>query len=884
MKKMNYFLMQPIEFFSQFKFLWLLLLSSFLSTPLWSQTLVWEENFDGGTINEDVWTFDFGDGCERGICGWGNSELQYYTSRPENARIENGNLVIEAKQEDFQGKEFTSARLKTEGRLHFTYGTLEARIKMPNLQNGLWPAFWLLGTTGAWPENGEIDIMEMGSNAAIQAGLTNKKVGAAVHWSYNGSQADYGKDHDSPVNLNDDYHIYKMEWTPQFIKVYIDNIEFFEFDISDIAANSLEEFHIPHFILLNLAVGGTYTGILSSAGITAPMPGKMLVDYVKLYQNSGSELYVGSEHAESGNFGVYTENTAVNNALTYGDDADLFIWNNLTPITASPYEGSEVLAFRASAGQWYGMGIATDYKNMSNFYEGALKLHMKTTATETFKVGISTGHGDSWVDFVNGGEQYGLVRDGNWHEVSIPFSAFYNLDLNSVKQMFMLTGGPYGNDMEIFIDNIYYSGGGISNLSPQVNITSPANNSVFDAGSPITINASASDTDGSINVVEFFANGTKLGETTSSPYTYTWHNAAVGSYSLTAKATDNDNASTTSSAVSITVENAASTDFSVPGIIEAEDFSAMHGVDTEPTTDVGGGENVGWIDNGDWMEYPINVATAGTYTVDLRVASLSGGGTLQIQSGGTSLASVNIDATGGWQNWVTLSTNVNLAAGNQTLRLYAVNGGYNLNWVEFTADGGAPSNGCNFTASTGDYSAEVSDDINDPTITFTPLRSGVGATTAILYYGTSANGSLPGYPVTPNVPYQINAPQNQTVYFYYTYSVPEGGERNTASNRHSFEVGNCSTSSFVFSEGKRDIKKQVSAEASILYPNPTDGWAVVSETLQGGEVTVLNETGKVAFKTLLSSTRLDISHLPKGIYIVSITKEGKTINKRVIKE
>src|SRR5690606_38941093 len=128
----------------------------------------------------------------------------------------------------------------------------------------------------------------------------------------------------------------------------------------------------------------------------------------------------------------YTENTPVNNALTFGTNADLYIWNNLTPISTTPYEGSEALAFRASAGQWFGMGIANEYRNMSNFYEGELRFHMKTTSTEMFKVGVSTGHGDSWVDFVNGGEQYGLVRDGNWHEVAIPFSAFHNLDLYSV--------------------------------------------------------------------------------------------------------------------------------------------------------------------------------------------------------------------------------------------------------------------------------------------------------------------------------------------------------------------------------------------------------------------------------------------------------------------
>ena len=149
-----------------------------------SQTLVWQEEFNTGTsLSNDLWTYDFGDGCERGNCGWGNAELEYYTSRPENVRIENGNLVIEARSENFGSRAFTSGRVKTEGRVHFKYGTLEARIKIPNLANGLWPAFWTLGTIGGgWPSIGEIDVMEMGNQSARLAGIINKQVTFANHW------------------------------------------------------------------------------------------------------------------------------------------------------------------------------------------------------------------------------------------------------------------------------------------------------------------------------------------------------------------------------------------------------------------------------------------------------------------------------------------------------------------------------------------------------------------------------------------------------------------------------------------------------------------------------------------------------------------------------
>lgn len=420
-----------------------------------AQTLVWEDNFNGPSIDGEKWIYDVGDGCQIGLCGWGNNELQYYTSRPENARIENGSLVIEARRENFGSRGFTSARLKTEGRMHFKYGTLEARIKVPDLRNGLWPAYWMLGTTGNWPARGEIDLLEMGSAAAIAANMTNRRVGAAVHWDYQGSQADFGQDFNSGSDLNGGFHTYRLTWDPQFVRVSIDGQQFFEFAISNIEGASLHEFHAPYFLLLNLAVGGNYTGIPSAGGITAPLPGRMEIDYIRLYQNPGSSLYTGA-NPPSGKFGVFTERSDMNARLNYNGDANLYLWNNLTPIAASPFEGSQLMAFRANAGAWYGLGVATDYKNMSRFAPGKLKFHMRTTTPSIFKIGISTSFGDSWIDFVNGGQQYGLVRDGQWHEVSIPFSAFHDLDLHAVKQMFMLVSDPPGSNVEVFIDNVYY--------------------------------------------------------------------------------------------------------------------------------------------------------------------------------------------------------------------------------------------------------------------------------------------------------------------------------------------------------------------------------------------------------------------------------------------
>lgn len=423
-----------------------------------AQSPVWEENFDGPDIDGGKWTYDVGNGCQLGLCGWGNGELQYYTSRAENARIENGALVIEARREAFDGSAFTSARLKTEGRMHFRYGTLEARIRTPQVGNGLWPAYWMLGVAGVWPARGEIDLMEAGSAAAIAEGVAERRVGAAVHWDYNGSQADYGDDFTASADLGGSWHVYRMTWDPQFIRVSIDGQQYFEFAISDVEGGSLHEFHQQQFLLLNLAVGGSYTGVTSAEGVTAPLPGRMEVDYIRLYQDDpGSELYVGSdEAAPAGTFGVYSERGGLAGQLDFGDGANLYLWNNLSPISGTPYEGSQLMAFRAEAGQWYGLGIENGYRDMGHYAGGTLRLRMRTTTTTPFRIGINTSFGDSWIAFAEGGEQYGLVRDGQWHEVAIPFDAFHDLDLHAVKQMFMLAADPPGEAVELFVDDVVY--------------------------------------------------------------------------------------------------------------------------------------------------------------------------------------------------------------------------------------------------------------------------------------------------------------------------------------------------------------------------------------------------------------------------------------------
>jgi beta-glucanase (GH16 family) len=279
----------------------ILLLLALLAIPLSAaaQTVLWSDEFNAGTApNPSVWSYDLGAG------GWGNSELQEYTSNSSNVRVEGGQLIITAQQVLSKGgrRTFTSARIKSDSKLTFQYGTIEARIKAPNLANGLWPAFWTLGSnfsTVGWPNSGEFDIMEMGSAAAISAGLVNRRVGSAAHWENNGGTADYGLSYDSPTDLTTDFHLLRMEWTPTLVSTYIDNNLIWAIDISPTSCTDCTEFHQPHFMIFNLAVGGTYTGITQASGITAPIPAEMRVDWVRVSDN-GYTILGGSAIGSSG--------------------------------------------------------------------------------------------------------------------------------------------------------------------------------------------------------------------------------------------------------------------------------------------------------------------------------------------------------------------------------------------------------------------------------------------------------------------------------------------------------------------------------------------------------------------------------------------------------
>lgn len=246
-------------------------------------TLVWADEFDeDGAPNPQNWNFEVGDGTDQGIPGWGNNELQYYTDRPENAKVENGMLVLTARQESFEGSDYTSARLTTQNLFEKQYGRFEARIKLP-YGKGFWPAFWMLGDdcdANPWPACGEIDIMEnVGDDPNIIFG--------SVHGpEYSAGEAISKEFVLEEGRADTSFHIYGIEWSPNRINYYIDDILYQSITPEDVEEKTDGEglwvFNDkPFYIILNVAVGGNLPG---EPNADTEFPQSMVVDYVRVYE------------------------------------------------------------------------------------------------------------------------------------------------------------------------------------------------------------------------------------------------------------------------------------------------------------------------------------------------------------------------------------------------------------------------------------------------------------------------------------------------------------------------------------------------------------------------------------------------------------------------
>jgi len=412
-----------------------------------AEVLVWSDEFDGTSVNTDNWEFMIGTGAEFGLNGWGNNELQYYTSRSDNVFVANGMLNIVARQENFGGRNYTSARLRTLNKVEFLYGRIEARIKLPSTP-GIWPAFWMLPTNspyGGWAASGEMDIMESVNFA--------DRIYGTIHYGDNWPGNVFtGGEREDGTDYSQDFHVYTLEWTPQFLRWYVDDIPYYTRVPLNWFTNAAPDdpdapFDVPFHLLLNVAVGGNFPGNPNGDSV---FPQTMQVDWVRWYQQDATDP---------------------------------------EPELQTPFPNS------------------------------------------------STPHAIP-----------GVVEAEN-----------------------------------------------------------------FDNGGP--------------GIAYFDCDTTNNGG----------------------------------------------------------DFRTNEAVDIETSNE--NGFNVGWICDGEWLEYSVDVATAGTYEFAARVASASNGGTFRIEMDGVDITGdLSFSGTGGWQNWTTVTTNVDLAAGPQVMRFAnRSTGDYNLNWVGFTA-------------------------------------------------------------------------------------------------------------------------------------------------------------------------------------------------------
>jgi len=258
--------------------------------PSWK--LVWSDEFNGpngARVDSSKWVAETGGG------GWGNDELEYYTSRPQNASQENGNLVIKVLQEKYTGadgvtRNYTSARLKTLGKFSQTYGRFEARIKIPHGQ-GIWPAFWMLGNDiekPGWPACGEIDIME---NIGKEPALVHGTIHGPGYSGGKGIGAAYELPGDQ--RFADDFHLFSVEWEPNAIRFYVDDHLYATRIPTDLPQGTRWVYDHPFFLLLNVAVGGGWPG---NPDPTTVFPQTMLVDYVRVYNRTISLTPSPAQH------------------------------------------------------------------------------------------------------------------------------------------------------------------------------------------------------------------------------------------------------------------------------------------------------------------------------------------------------------------------------------------------------------------------------------------------------------------------------------------------------------------------------------------------------------------------------------------------------------
>lgn len=470
--------------------------------------LIWEDNCN----DLANWIILTGNG----YWGWGNGELEYYS--PNNVAIapvpgEPGNsaLRLTARRESGPGivdqwgnpLSFTSGRVMSKSFVTVKYGMIEARVRVPNLDLGGWPALWLLGNANyAWPRNGELDMMEMGSHQWMRDlhdthnggnGLNNATVNQAVH----ANGIFYSDAAVSPQNpsgaaslswdptdvycrpyysyspaLIDRFLTYRLYWDETSLRwtVVDDGVEHDLFVQPFTIDDESTEFNRPFYLIANLAIGGAFTDAYqlgdpnSGLPVSMPFPAEMFIDYIRVYEwNGRGDVHLGPPAAEHGAFGIFTDTTPTNGGLVPQETAEIYVWEGtLDAADVPPYEGENVLAWRTTGHGWFGAGImAIEPLNLFDFGGGYLKFRIQIPAGVTFKIGVIDSWGNqNYVTFPANQTRYGLVRNGQWGQASIPVSELRGLaiDLRMLSYAFVILE-EQGASCTFAVDDIYWDSG-----------------------------------------------------------------------------------------------------------------------------------------------------------------------------------------------------------------------------------------------------------------------------------------------------------------------------------------------------------------------------------------------------------------------------------------
>ncbi|MBL90567.1 MAG: hypothetical protein CMH56_01975 [Myxococcales bacterium] len=417
-----------------------------------TRVLLFEDNFDGDlneTPDPTKWTYDIGNG----EWGWGNQQLEYNTNHADNVSMDGqGHLRITAREEnlgtcwDGNACQYTSARINTKGLFSTQYGRIEGRFQMPS-GKGLWPAFWMLGTdidTAGWPGCGEIDIFE------YRGQEPNKTQGAIHGPGYSGGNAYHGV-HDNDTPLDQGFHVYAVDWEPNLIQWSIDDHVYFAIHSNQLNGGQTWAFEHPFFIILNLAVGGTF---LDNPDETTSFPQTLLVDYVRVYGWGDDEP---TTDLNPFCLDVFHEPPCEQMFLVDDVTRHYYIYSNTYAHSSSPdaYEGVASAKITINGGNgWWGGGIhASSAVDMSEYT--TMKVALKASSGNFNNVEIRMEADGQSAITVNA-TSYGYTNDGQWHLLSIPLADFSGLNLNQITGLFMIGGGSESAGANLLVDAVSF--------------------------------------------------------------------------------------------------------------------------------------------------------------------------------------------------------------------------------------------------------------------------------------------------------------------------------------------------------------------------------------------------------------------------------------------